>query len=398
MKSNISNIKFGLLCLVGFMLTFYIFATPICIILFVLTWVLEGDLKRKLTAWMKNKYALLFISLYLIYLAGMIYTAHTDHGWMDMQIKLSIILFPIILSAEGEMDFTKQKWFGFVFITGAVLHGFFCILYALWLYFSKDTVQFTYMQFSKFVHPTYYSMYIDLAFLFMYYALAMKGKELKKKEKLFIYISAPFLLLILILLESKMGQIITVLLIIIFILKYFLSKYSAFKAVATVIAVLGLLVIGLSKISRFNALGNLLTNKNRDIKSGESNQARLFVWQAAWEVIKKNPVIGSGTGDAKYALLDQYQKDGMTGAYNEILNAHNQYLQTLVAVGIPGLLMLLANLFIPLFMAIRRKRFVYTMFLLILCLNFLTESMLDQQAGTMFYGLFNSLLMFNFVI
>jgi len=70
----------------------------------------------------------------------------------------------------------------------------------------------------------------------------------------------------------------------------------------------------------------------------------------------------------------------------------------MVAVGIPGILILLANLFIPMYIAIKRKQFVYLLFLLILCLNFLTESMLDQQAGTMFYGLFNSLLMFNFVI
>ena len=398
MKSKITNIKFALLCLIGFMLTFYIFYTPLCIVLFAIAWVAEGNLKRKATTFLKNKYALLFISLYLIYLAGMLYTSHTQQGWFDMQIKLSIALFPILLSAEGEMDFGKQKWFGFAFISGAVLHGLGCLLFAGWQYFSSGIAQFTYMQFSKFVHPTYYSMYIDLAFIFMYYAITVKAKELTKKEKLFIYISAPFLLLILVLLNSKMGQIITALLVPTLLLKYFLSKHSTFKAIATMVAVLGLLVIGISKVSRFHAMGDLLSGKNRDVQSVESNQARLSVWQASVEVIKNNPVIGSGTGDAKYALLEEYKKEGMTGAYNEILNSHNQYLQTIIAVGIPGILILLANLFAPLFMAIKRKRFVYMLFIVILCLNFLTESMLDQQAGTMFYGLFNSLLMFNFVI
>src|ERR1700679_2422862 len=98
------------------------------------------------------------------------------------------------------------------------------------------------MHFSKFVHPTYYSMYIDLAFVFMYHALTTKGKELTKKEKLFIYIAAPLLLLILVLLNSKMGEIVTALLVPTLLLKYFLSKHSTFKAVATVVAVLGLLV------------------------------------------------------------------------------------------------------------------------------------------------------------
>jgi len=380
------------------MLTFYIFATPLCIILFAAAWLVEGDLKRKLTAWLKNKYALLFIALYLIYLGGMLYTTNTDQGWMDLQRKLSILIFPIILCAEGEMDFTKQKWFGFAFITGAALNGIICIIYACWLYFSSGVMQFRYMEFSRFLHPTYYSMYVDLAFVFMYYALTVKGKELTKIEKTFIYISAPLLLFILVLLESKMGLIVTALLVPVFLFKYFWSKHSAFKTVAMVVAVLGLLVIGISKISRFNSIGHLLSGGNKDAQSVESTQARYFVWQAAWEVIKQSPVFGYGTGDAKYALMSQYQKDNMTGAYREMLNAHNQYLQTMLAVGIPGILILLSNLFIPMFISIKKKRFVYLMFLVILCLNFLTESMLEQQAGTMFYGLLNSLLMFNFVI
>jgi len=379
------------------MLTFYIYATPPCIIFFALAWVLEGDLKRKFTAWFKNKYALLFIVLYLIYLIGMLYTNNTDHGWMDMQIKLSIILFPIILSAEGEMDFNKQKWFGVAFISGAVLNGIICMCYATWLYFSYGILHFTYMEFSKFLHPSYYTMYIDMAFVFIYYALTVKKNELTKTIRIFIYCCAIFLLIMVMLLQSKMGQIVTGLL----LLQYFLLKKSPFKLVTAIIIVALLVtsfISGHPKQSRFIAIGNIMSGKKVDVQSVESNQARVLVYKAAWEVIKNNPVIGSGTGDAKYALMKQYQKDGMTGAYREQLNTHNQYLQTTVAVGVPGILILLSNLFIPMLITIKRKRFVYLMFLLILSINFLTESMLEQQAGTMFYGLFNSLLMFNFII
>lgn len=379
------------------MLTFYIFLTPLCIALFLVFWLLEGDLIRKFTEWLKNKYALLFIALYLIYLVGMLYTENPKHGWFDIQIKLSLILFPLILSSEGEMDFKKQKWFGFAFISGAVLHGLGCLLFALYQYLSKGIVEFSYMHFSKFVHPTYYSMYIDLAFVFIYYALMNKGNELSRKEKYFLYFSAPFLLAILILLESKMGLIVTALLVPALLFNYFLTKHSMFKAIATVVAVVGLLVIGISKMSRFSAVGDLVSGKNRNAQSVESTQARYFVWQSAWKVVKSKPLTGYGTGDTA-ALMHQYVADSLTGAHSEKLNAHNQYLQTAIALGIPGILILLCNLFLPLFLAIKRKRFVYIMFIVILLLNFLTESMLEQQAGTMFYGLFNSLLMFNFVI
>lgn len=337
------------------------------------------------------------MSLYVIYLFGMLYTKSVQHGWMDLQIKLSIILFPLVLSSEPKMDFQKQKQFGFAFIFGAVIHGIYCLVIAAYLYFGQGKMQFTYLPFSKFVHPTYYSMYIDMAFVFMYYALTEKGNELTKREKWYIYVYAPFLLIILILLESKMGTLVTVLLFGIFILKYFLSRYSAVKTGIVFIVIMGIAVGGILKFSRFNAFNSLLSTQKVDVTSVESNQARVLVSRAATEIIKQSPIIGYGTGDT-VALMNQYRADGMTGVLREKLNTHNQYLQVMVAVGIPGILILLANLLIPAFISIREKRFVYAMFLLILILNFLTESMLEQQAGTMFYGLMNSLLMFNFVI
>lgn len=397
MQSSVSKIKFGVLCIIAFVLTFYIFVTPPCIILYAVLWLLEGNLKNRLTAWLKNKYALLFVFLYVIYLIGMLYTQSPKHGWMDMQIKLSILLFPILLSAEKAVAFKKQKWFGFAFILGAVLHGVYCLLFAIRLYLTQGIMQFTYLPFSKYVHPTYFSMYIDLAFVFIYYALTEKGKEIILREKIFLYISAPFLLLILVLLESKMGIIITALLLIVFLAKYFSSRYSIFKTWAMILVLLAIIIAGITKVSRFNALENLLSGKTTNTASVESNEARVYVWGASSKLIKNSPLIGYGTGDT-VALMQQYKQDGQMGIYHEKLNSHNQYLQTMVAVGIPGILILLANLFIPMFLAIRQKRFVYLMFLLILCVNFLTESMLEQQAGTMFYGLINSLLMFNFVI
>ena len=337
------------------------------------------------------------MALYVVYLFGMLYTQSVKHGWMDLEIKLSLILFPLVLSSEPKMDFKKQKGFGFAFISGAVVHGIYCLVIATYLYFVQGKMQFTYLPFSKFVHPTYYSMYIDLAFVFMFHALTKKSSELTKKEKWYIYVCAPFLLIILLLLESKMGTLVTLLLFGIFILKYLLSRYSALKTGVAVIVIMGIAIACVFKFSRFNALNGLLNTQKVDVTAVESNQARVLVSRAATEIIKQSPIIGYGTGDT-VALMNQYKADGMIGVYHEKLNTHNQYLQIMVALGIPGILILLGNLLIPAFISIKEKRFVYAMFLLILILNFLTESMLEQQAGTMFYGLMNSLLMFNFVI
>lgn len=151
--------------------------------------------------------------------------------------------------------------------------------------------------------------------------------------------------------------------------------------------------------SRFQSVSNIVVHdKPVDTKSVESSQARILVWQSAWQVIRTSPVIGVGTGDVKDALVAQYAKNNYTGIMKERLNAHNEYLQVTAALGIIGLISLLSCLIVPLYISIKQKRFVYMLFILILLINFLTESILETQGGTIFYGFFNSLLMFNFVI
>ncbi|HXP50915.1 MAG TPA: O-antigen ligase family protein, partial [Bacteroidia bacterium] len=143
---------------------------------------------------------------------------------------------------------------------------------------------------------------------------------------------------------------------------------------------------------------NIVATQKLDNKSVESTQARYFVWQSAWALYKTSPIIGVGTGDTEDKLMDQYAKDNVLGALKEKLNTHDEYLQVMIAIGIGGLICLFACLALPFYKSFKEHRFVYAMFLIIIALNFLTESMLETQGGTIFYGLFNSLLMFNFVI
>ena len=82
----------------------------------------------------------------------------------------------------------------------------------------------------------------------------------------------------------------------------------------------------------------------------------------------------------------------MTGALEHKLNAHSQFLQTGIALGIPGLSALVAMLLVPL--SLRRNRFILFISLtVIMTLNFLVESMLEVQAGVIFYAYFSSLLL-----
>ena len=105
----------------------------------------------------------------------------------------------------------------------------------------------------------------------------------------------------------------------------------------------------------------------------------------------KNLPFGVGTGDTNDELVKRYREDNMTYVLKKELNAHNQYLQTFLALGILGILLLLAHFIIPLIYAVKYRQWVYIIFIITILLNFLVESMLERRDGTNFIAIFNAL-------
>jgi O-antigen ligase len=122
----------------------------------------------------------------------------------------------------------------------------------------------------------------------------------------------------------------------------------------------------------------------------DGSSERIAVWRSAVEIIREHPFIGVGTGDVKDQLMNTYSRNNYMVTLKQKLNAHDQYLQTFIALGLPGILTLLAMLAIPGYMAIRRKSFLYRSFLALFAFNILFESMLETQAGVVFYAFFNT--------
>ena len=86
----------------------------------------------------------------------------------------------------------------------------------------------------------------------------------------------------------------------------------------------------------------------------------------------------------------KYQEDMLRRTFaNAGFNAHNQYMESLLAAGVAGLLALLLFLLMPLAIALRTRSqrcFVVALFSAIVMFNLLFESMLERQMGLLFVG------------
>jgi O-antigen ligase len=196
-----------------------------------------------------------------------------------------------------------------------------------------------------------------------------------------------------------MGLINTILILIGFLIFYIFrhKKYTLGFSGIALIAILMYSVFNYVPAvrDRINNAITSLTTPSVNQTDSESTAVRLLIWKAANQVISENPLLGTGTGDAKDKLMQEYQKRGMTGAIEHKLNTHNEYFQVLVSLGWIGFIVFLLSLFAPLAVAFKTSNSIYALFLLIMILNFIPESMFETQAGVMFYAFFNSLLCFS---
>ncbi|MDR1112320.1 MAG: O-antigen ligase family protein, partial [Bacteroidales bacterium] len=204
-------------------------------------------------------------------------------------------------------------------------------------------------------------------------------------------------LLFLFLLQSKAGVLIGLLIfLLLFVLWLNWHKKRYLLTASLVVILLSSMVILFSHIHlpyRFQKAWMAISQPHDELNhSHDGTLMRIAVWQTSWQLGKANLPFGTGTGDVKKILLNSYASQDMDFILEKQLNSHNQYLQTFVVLGIPGLLALVLWLVLPFYMAVKKRALLYALFLLIVSLNMLVESMLETRAGVDFIAIMHPLL------
>jgi O-antigen ligase len=375
-----------LLTLVAFFLPFK-FLVNVFIVLSLVAWLLSNPFKKLFT---KNRYTKVLIAILLFYLLhsfALLYTNNMQEGLFSLEIKISMFIFPLLFYTE-EFSQKQSHFFLKSFIAGTLLCCLACLIRAVFMYLRTNESHFYYEGFSWFQHPSYLSMYVTFC------SVALLKIPLFNKLQTFLLV-ALFTLFILFL-ASKTGLLIHFLLLILCVSSLFFKVRNYFKITGILLA--GLFIFGTCLFfiptvkQRFSGALISLQTGNRDKTSTESTAVRKLIWNEAIQILKQHPILGVSPGDANDTLYERYRQNGLTGAYEKKLNAHSQYFQTTVGLGLIGLASLLALFVIPAF--INRKG-ILVFFLLITALNFLTESMLQTMAGCIFFGYFYAMLSFN---
>ena len=208
-----------------------------------------------------------------------------------------------------------------------------------------------------------------------------------------------FLFIYLLLLNSRMAIIVCFIVVMLYPVLYFrkgvLGRKFLIKYLASALVMIGLFSALLHVNNRFVEISLPAAPVGdaavKEEVAEHSTQARLKIWPLAVKIIRKHALKGVGTGDVRDALDASYRENGYEFGAEQHLNAHNQFLHTGMALGIFGLAVLIAIFIFSLQWSIRRKDWAHFLFLMVVLLNSLTESILERQAGILFFCFFNTL-------
>ncbi|MBK7310951.1 MAG: O-antigen ligase family protein [Sphingobacteriaceae bacterium] len=306
-----------------------------------------------------------------------------------IEVKLTFLLFPFLFFMfKFNSDVAKRVIVAFV--SGCMFACVFCIARAFAYLFKGDSSYFYYSNFSFFMHSAYFAMYLNLAVVFV---ILFYFKWFKNAPS-FKYIAFGFItlfLLCILLCASKMG-IITLFILLPSLL--IMELRNRIKLKHYLIGITSAVIISVSIYAVFPQVFDhlrsvaVVTNKNIDKTAMESSSVRVLIWDECTKIIKENMLFGVGVSKANETLYAGYKMDGLTGALEGKLNAHNQFFQTSIGMGIIGLLnLLLLTLGLTIY-GLRKKRNLIFFFSTLITCNFLVESMLQTSAGTVFFVFF----------
>ncbi|MEM7550377.1 MAG: O-antigen ligase family protein [Bacteroidota bacterium] len=160
-----------------------------------------------------------------------------------------------------------------------------------------------------------------------------------------------------------------------------------FLLTALLMALLITLVL-VNPVLKIRVLNAVSINEDIGLFSGNFSLRLEQWWVLIEHVFLNNLIFGVGIGDVEPVTLQAYEVFGPSLALENKFNAHNMYLQTAMATGIIGLIVLIAQLFFFLRNFIKSNLWTGLSFIIIFSLYGMTESALNRQKGIVLYACF----------
>lgn len=477
-----------------------------------LNWLIEGQFQTKFSLLREKKSVLLLISVFLVYLVGLLWTNSMKWGLHDVKIQLPLLVLPLVIGTSAQLTYRQVKLIIYTF-SAAVVVASLCSIWVL-LGLSGKTIHDP-REMSLFISHIRFSLLINIAiFSLGWYFVNDESK--KTAEKLLLAAAIIWLSLFLIILKSATGWVVfmtvssviiasgiwqikklkwrlslLMVLISLFLLPAGYISYVVFQFYDIETLPQNILELKTSKgkpyvhdfrnkelenghytflfmnqeelreawnkrstvnfdsasASGFNqyVLYRYLTSKGlrkdaegigklteadfRNIENGMTNYRfensisffkriyqivweidvyrkggnpsghsvtqRIEYYKMAFQIIRENFWLGTGTGGYYMAYQEKYDQNVFFKDQQFRQRSHNMFLSYWIDFGIIGLIYICFALFAPVFMERKTNSFLLMVFLLIVLISFLNEDTLNNHDAISFFAFLYPLFLYS---
>jgi O-antigen ligase len=352
---------------------------------------------------LKAAFSQRFVWLNFIFVAlvavGLLYTQDVHGGTNTFVRKLTLLIFPIIFCSHL---FFNQR-------SVALLMNFFCIscLGAL-LYCEVNGVIKYFEQngnmhwliyellASPIMHPGYFSNFYCVAVWWLVQPWLRGQQQGDFTTTMRVVLLIVFIIFIG-LLTSKTAFLTLVAFTGIFLLIVLTQKLSLRHKIIAAVSSLSAIIIVLLIVkfflwARFTGGGmEAITNPDANPRFDNSVGSRAIAVREGFNLVLQQPFFGHGTGMANPVLLQRLNDKKFTDLVAHDMHTHNQVIHTMLDVGFVGIAALLA-LGIYAFLFFKKYKNYFGIGIVALAaINFVTDDMLEIQAGVVPFAFFTAM-------
>jgi len=405
-NKNIESTVYSWLCIgIVYSMLFLTYLNSVLSILLAVFWLIFSKKEFDISSG-KSKIMLLFVSLYIIGIVGMLYTNNMEAGMATLKTQSAILFFPLIFGTTSLLSHLLLKKITTHFLIATTLACFIGLGYGAFHYFQTGNIERLTGKNILLFHgfrPISMSLFCLLTMIIAFEK--NHTNSVKNKKLLFFCI---FLMTVMIFLLSEriiiLGWFIVVLYFLLRICKQLPYKILLIAAAISIIIISGFIIPSVKKqwteLFDFSPTSTIILDQDSSLgKSWRGKALRVAIWKCSADILKDHLLIGVGTGDVQDSLQQAYEnrKFYFASRYNRY-NAHNEYLQITLANGVPGLLILLSCIVYPIFHYKRKfSGNIYLLFLLLFTLVAVSESILEINKGITWYSFFNSIFAFGYL-
>jgi O-antigen ligase len=332
---NLDKTYHYLLITLAFLMPLTVFGANLIIILICFLWIISGSFKSKFEKIKNSDLILASMAFFLIHVFGLLWTE--DKSWglhIIHKMWYFIGLFPILFTIVKRENLRKYiSIFLFAILITEV------ISYLIWFELIEPFKIATLRNPTPFMSHISYNPILAFAIYLVGHEILFKQTTLVKR---YVYIFFIFSMSInMFITGGRAGQVMFFAVLIILIFQYFNNNKLKAAIVAFIVTCSIFFIAYQSSVifqSRINdAVSNVI---NYESNKATSVGLRITFAINSLEVIKKNLILGVGTGDlpSEYAKVNQKNTPSLPNTGNP----HNMYILVLMQTGIVGLFSLLS--------------------------------------------------------